>query len=125
MTMTKTMFLEIGRKRFQVASFEQASRSFARPATRWAKDLLTSEATLSATFPTIGAHGRALPMWPVPSRCTTTAWGAEAMTTWVHDAAERMGILRTTLEKAREGLAIARRPKQMLHRPASCCATDA
>lgn len=28
MTMTKTMFLEIGRKRFQVASSEEASRMF-------------------------------------------------------------------------------------------------
>lgn len=28
MTPTKTMFLEIGRKRFQVASFEQASNMF-------------------------------------------------------------------------------------------------
>ena len=28
MTMTKTMFLEIGRKRFQIASFEEASRMF-------------------------------------------------------------------------------------------------
>ena len=28
MTPTKTMFLEIGRKRFQIASFEEASRMF-------------------------------------------------------------------------------------------------
>ena len=28
MTMTKTMFLEIGRRRFQIASFEEASRMF-------------------------------------------------------------------------------------------------
>ena len=28
MTLTKTMFLEIGRRRFQIASFEEASRMF-------------------------------------------------------------------------------------------------
>lgn len=28
MTLTKTMFLELGRKRFQIASFEEASRMF-------------------------------------------------------------------------------------------------
>jgi hypothetical protein len=30
MTPTKTMFMEIGRKRFQIASFEEASRMFCR-----------------------------------------------------------------------------------------------
>ena len=81
MTMTKTMFLEIGRRRFQIASFEEASRMFCAARDKMGEGssrtprrrLLTSEATLSATFPTTGAYGRAIPMWPVPPRCTTTA----------------------------------------------------
>ena len=81
-TLAKTMFLEIGRKRFQVTSFEQASCMFCAAryqmgegASRTPSPKMTStnEARQSPSFPTTGASGLARSTLPTRCRCTTTA----------------------------------------------------
>ena len=79
MTPAKSMFIELGRKRFQIASFEEASRMFCL-----AREKMGEGASRTPSPPIVDERGEVIAhvsyngrVWAGAS-CTTTAWGADA-----------------------------------------------